>query len=1230
MTAPGELNGENDRYRILFKSLDEGVVFHDGEGKIIDANKAAQKILGLSLNQLTGLDSFDPSWHAIYLDGSPFPGEEHPAQIALKTGKSVKKVTMGVFNPILQDYKWIIINAIPSNLSSDEKPNLVSVFFSDITNQIRAQKKLEEETKLNQTLVEVSSSFINLSEKEIRLGIQTNLERLGKFVEADRIYIFEYDWESHTTSNTYEWCADGIEPQIEYLQNYSMEGMEHWGNSHKKGEPIYVEEVAKLDPEDQLRKTLEPQGIQSILTMPIMYQSQCLGFLGLDSVKKIHRYSEGELSILRIFSDILSNVHSRFLIEKNERERQKELRAIYQVSALGNDSSVSINDLLQRSAGVIQAGFLNPEETSVQISWKTQSFQTDPFLETGNSICRKTELDTGDWFFLNVFIKENDRFLKEEYDFIETILYTLQQAVNSRENLTKIQESQSRLQSLLNSQTNYIIRTDLQGLHTFWNRKFEEDFGYLYTNKGLHKSDSLSSICTYDVEKAIKTVEKCMANPGKSYQVELDKPNKNGSIMTTRWEFVCLTDSFGNPYEMQCEGLDISDIKKAEKELKESEKKYKFLFEEAPDGYLVIKDGVVVECNHTSEKMIGGTRENLLGKHAEEISPEYQPDGELSSVKARKILKSAKVNQIEKFEWLNKRIDGTEFLSEVKLAQIEMDGEMVLFAAWKDITESRKMQKALEDSEKRFSQIAEHSGAVIWETDDKGLYTYISPVSKIVFGYEPEELIGKKYFYDLFPPEYFEEFKTQGLAYLHSGKSLKNWENPIQRKDGEIIWVETFGTSIIDKDGVFRGYRGSDSNITQRKQYEREILELNQNLETRIEERTRELEKAKSEADSANRAKSEFLSRMSHELRTPMNSILGFAQLMEYTPLRDDQKRNIEYILKSGNHLLNLINEVLYISSIEAGKISIHTQSLEVGGIIQEVTESLLPIADQKGIKINFNSEIGTPNYVNADPHRLKQILFNLINNAIKYNKPNGVVNIRITPESKASSSTQMTRISVEDSGIGIKESAIEKLFNPFERGGLENSSIEGTGLGLSVVKKFIILMEGDVGVKSQIGVGSTFWIDLPTYSPNPQGDFAFQDIMAIEKSNIPLEILLVEDNEVNIQLISALINNANPNHEIIETKFGKEALGLAISHRPDLILLDLRLNDSNGKEVLKELKHNQSTQSIPVIIISADTDSKQLNELKCLGADHYITKPIDWDKLMQLILSHNKLKSHE
>lgn len=1221
---------EIGRYRRLFETLTEGMVIHDNQGKIISANPSAQELLGLSLDQLVGRDSIDPRWHSINLDGKGFPGIDHPAQLALRTGKSIKQVTIGVFDPLISEYKWILVNATPIFDQDSDKPNSVYTSFTDITKQVLTERKLKEETALHQTLVEVSSAFINLSKKEISSVIQANLERVGRFVNADRIYIFKYNWENFSTTNTYEWCADGIEAQIEYLQNISMEGMEDWANSHKKGDKTYIEDVSKLDEDDQLRKTLEPQGIQSIITLPIMYQSQCLGFLGLDSVRKIHRYTDGEFDILYIFADILANVHSRIVIENNVKERIKELKSISRVTALCNDTSISTRDVLSDSVAIIQSGFYKPEKTYVKITYKGGTFLTSPFFETERQLKKTAALISGDFLYLEIYLAEGSRFLPEEDSFIETLLSNLQQSINSRENLEKIQESENRLKSLLNSQTNYVLRTNLQGRHTYWNRKFEADFGHHYRSRGLDNSDSLSSICTYDHDKAKETVMRCLAEPGKSFSVELDKPGRDGNIMTTRWEFVCLTDSNGTPYEMQCEGLDISDILKAEKELQKSEEKYRFLFEEAPEGYLVIKDGIFVECNHAAEKMIGGTREDIIGKSPSEISPEYQPDGQLSVVKAKKVVQSVLKNGGGKFEWIHVKKDGSTFLTEIKISKIEMNGQEVLFTTWKDVTETRKMQLALEKSEERFSQIAEYSGSVIWETDNTGLYTYISPVSKKVFGYEPEELIGKMYFYDLFPENFKKMFKAEGLHYLESGESLGNWENPIQRKDGSIIWVETFGTPIKGSEGNVLGYRGSDSDITDRKIAQEEITQLNYNLETRIEERTWELEKAKSEADKANKAKSEFLSRMSHELRTPMNSILGFSQLMEYTELTTIQRRNIEFIIKSGNHLLDLINEVLDISRIETGNFPITLEEVEICSLILDVTESLKPLAVSKNIQINNAINPGGECYVIANQQRLKQVFFNLINNAIKYNLADGNVTIQIQNYERIGDSQRITRILIKDTGIGITESNLKKVFQPFERGGLEGSTIEGTGLGLSVVKNLVTLMNGDYGVESLLGNGSTFWIEFSATLPPMSQNFKDESNPPKPTARSAEKILLVEDNQMNIELITELVHNINPDCELIVTKFGREALGLAVKHDPDLILLDLHLPDINGKEVLQVFKQNQQIQSTPVIIVSADASTNRIKELIGLGATEYVTKPINVNQMIHLISSYNKKGNYE
>ncbi|MCZ8134395.1 MAG: PAS domain S-box protein, partial [Algoriphagus sp.] len=235
-------------------------------------------------------------------------------------------------------------------------------------------------------------------------------------------------------------------------------------------------------------------------------------------------------------------------------------------------------------------------------------------------------------------------------------------------------ESKNRLRSLLESQTNYVIRTDLHGRHTFWNKKFEEDFGYIYPTKGLASTDSLTSICEYDQDKAREAVGKCITHPGKIIQVELDKPTRSGKIMTTLWDFVCLTDSAGIPYEMQCVGIDITDRKETEQKLRDSEEKYRILFEESPDGYLIIKDGKFIDCNKAVISLLGRSKEEVVGCTPTDISPEKQPNGRLSAEYAKEMLEKTELEGHAHFEWVHIQKNGTEFLAEITLSKILFNG----------------------------------------------------------------------------------------------------------------------------------------------------------------------------------------------------------------------------------------------------------------------------------------------------------------------------------------------------------------------------------------------------------------------------------------------------------------------------------------------------------------------------------------------------------------------------
>ncbi|MHB1687971.1 MAG: hybrid sensor histidine kinase/response regulator [Ignavibacteriaceae bacterium] len=401
-----------------------------------------------------------------------------------------------------------------------------------------------------------------------------------------------------------------------------------------------------------------------------------------------------------------------------------------------------------------------------------------------------------------------------------------------------------------------------------------------------------------------------------------------------------------------------------------------------------------------------------------------------------------------------------------------------------------------------------------------------------------------------------------------------------------------------------------------------------------------ELSKAKAEAEQANVAKSEFLSRMSHELRTPMNSILGFAQLMDMGELNPAHKKGVNQILKSGKHLLNLINEVLDMARIEAGRLTVSPEPVEIFGIILETIDIVRHLAEENQITLESDDSTTKRLFVKADHQCLKQVLLNLINNAIKYNRQGGLVKVECTIQKSVRSPAEagsslsydmekgegrkenVIRISVIDKGKGIAQEYIEKLFNPFERIGAERTETEGTGLGLAISKKLIEAMGGKIGVESEVGKGSTFWIELPQTESQKN---RYERISELTKPEAEITqnsgtILYIEDNLSNIQLVEQILEIHRPSINLITNIYGKNAVQFAIDYKPDLILLDLDLPDIYGSKVIKLLQAEPRTAEIPVIILSADAMTKQIEQLMEAGAKDYLIKPIDVVQFLKVV----------
>jgi signal transduction histidine kinase/ActR/RegA family two-component response regulator len=455
------------------------------------------------------------------------------------------------------------------------------------------------------------------------------------------------------------------------------------------------------------------------------------------------------------------------------------------------------------------------------------------------------------------------------------------------------------------------------------------------------------------------------------------------------------------------------------------------------------------------------------------------------------------------------------------------------------------------------------------------------------------------------------------LASLLSSPSSREERTLIARQAGQFL-----SESLSAFEMAQRGYKETNAALLGLKEeLERraaELAALNRELELEVSERKQAEEfvrHAKEEAEEANRAKSDFLSRMSHELRTPLNAVLGFGQLLEMESLKSEQAENVQQILKAGQHLLDLITEVLDLSRIEAGRMDLSIEPVEMTEVVQETLDLVKSMAAKGHVQLRKIPGQGEQ-LVLADRQRLKQVLLNFLSNAIKYNREGGVATL-----AWGESRPGVIRLTVSDTGPGISAERIDRLFRPFERLGAEQSHVEGTGLGLALSKRLVEAMKGTIGVESTPDQGSTFFIELPSADASTSSRESKQNLVgaAPEQLQKPATLLYVEDNLLNLKLVERILSRW-PNLKLIPALQGSVALDLVREQHPDLILLDLNLPDMPGEEVLRRLKEEADTARIPVVVITADATPGRLERLLAAGARAYVTKPLDVGRFLAIV----------
>jgi PAS domain S-box-containing protein len=561
------------------------------------------------------------------------------------------------------------------------------------------------------------------------------------------------------------------------------------------------------------------------------------------------------------------------------------------------------------------------------------------------------------------------------------------------------------------------------------------------------------------------------------------------------------------------------------------------------------------------------------------------------------------------------RADGTRFPALVSVTALHgADGKVIGFLLIGTDNTARKQVEAeqalldqrLRDQHFYTRSLIESNMDPLITTDPRGMISDVNQQMAMLTGRTRDELIGAPFKSCFTEPQRAEEAIAR---VLHESK-VTNYELTALARDGTQTVVSFNATTFHDRDRKLRGVFAAARDVTERKHFEHALQESNVALQA-----------AREAAEKANRAKSEFLSSMSHELRTPLNAVLGFAQLMasEVPPPAPRQQRSIDQILKGGWYLLRLINEILDLSMIEAGKVTMSQESMSINDVLQDCKGMIEAQATKRGIAMTFPG-FDEVFYVHADRTRIKQVMINLLSNAIKYNGIGGAVVVQC-----ANSGEGRVRISVKDTGAGLSADQLAQLFQPFNRLGQQDSVEEGTGIGLVVTKKLVELMGGQIGVDSVVGAGTVFWVEFAASAPpalvldNIDEDALERRQAASRASGHQPTMLYVEDNPANLALVEQLIARRGDLKLLtaIDAPLGIE---LARAYLPDVILMDINLPGISGYTARKLLRDDPATAHIPVLALSANAMPRDIEKGLEAGFFRYLTKPIRVQEFMSAL----------
>jgi PAS domain S-box-containing protein len=679
-----------------------------------------------------------------------------------------------------------------------------------------------------------------------------------------------------------------------------------------------------------------------------------------------------------------------------------------------------------------------------------------------------------------------------------------------------------------------------------------------------------------------------------------------------------LKDAIGTVLLLLLEGRDVTGRKRAELQLRASQERYRAVVEQVAEGIFLLDTQTmrIIETNPTFQHLLGYTAEEL--QHLT-----------IYDIIAEPVIEEVNFNIglaihhgwhfIEDGQYVRK--DRSLIDVEISASLITYDTTRMLCVVVRNIAERKQAEAQLRESEERYRRIVETATEGIWLIDENSITTFVNQKMADMLGCTVEEMEGQPL--TAFMDEANYAAANEGVKRRKRGITEQH-EFCFRRKDGTEVWTLVSTNPIFDQERHYQGALAMFTDITERKRAETALEQERALLTQRVAERTAELSAVNAALARAVRLKDEFLANMSHELRTPLHAVLGQAEVLAeeiYGLLTVEQHKSVQMIEQSGRHLLSVINDILDLAKIEAGKVELDIQPVALATCCQTSLQFIKQIAQKKSIKVSFSMD-HTVEMIYADGRRLKQILVNLLSNAVKFTPDNGEIGLEVL----ANAEEEVVALTVWDTGIGIAPQKMDRLFQPFVQvdSGLARKH-EGTGLGLYLVHRLIDMHGGNISLESSEGQGSRFTITLPWRTYMPSTNLKEGEVPTPAPPTTPpparpqpITILMAEDNEASITLLFDYFTALG--YQVTVARNGIEAIERAREKRPDIILMDIQMPEMDGLEATRHIRADTVTAMVPIIALTALTMPGDRERCLEAGINEYLGKPVNLGRLVQMI----------